>query len=104
MATDLHVFKGVLLRYATQDVLLAAFLQFSSQKQFVQDIVGLREREDDVQFADIAVILVHLLDVSVDDFESDQLVVFGRASGNEEEGGISTIYYLGVYRLRLEHV
>ena len=56
------------------------------------------EVEDDVELADVAVILVHLLDVAVDDFERDQLIVGRVAAGDEEERGISAIYDLGVWR------
>jgi hypothetical protein len=54
------------------------------------------EVEDDVELADVAVVLVHLLDVAVDDFERDQLIVGRVAAGDEEERGISAIYNLGV--------
>jgi len=83
-ATYLHVFERVLLRYAAQHVLLAAFLQLSRQQELVENVICLCKREDDVKLANVAVVLVHLLDVSVDDLEGDQLVVLGRASSNEE--------------------
>lgn len=56
------------------------------------------EVEDDVQLAHVAVVLVHLLDVSVHDFEGDQLVVIGSASGDEEQGGIATVNDFGIWR------
>ena len=69
--THLHVLEGVLLGYAAQHILLAAFLELSRQQELVEDVVGLGEGEYDVELADVAVVLVHLLDVSVDDFEAD---------------------------------
>lgn len=84
IVANLHIFERVLLRYAFQDLLLAAFLQLPCQEEFIQDVVCLCEGEDDVQLADVPVVLVHLLDVSVDDLECDELVVLGRAAGNEE--------------------
>ncbi len=45
---------------------------------------------------DVAVVLVHLLDVTVDDFECNQLVILGRAAGDEEERGVSTVHNLCV--------
>jgi hypothetical protein len=85
------------LRYTSQDILLAALLELSCQQDFIQDVVCLGEREDDVELANIAVVLVHLFDIPMDDLEGDQLVVFRGAAGDEEERGISTIYYLCVY-------
>ena len=69
--THLHVLERVLLGYASQHVLFAAFLEFSCQQEFVENVVGLGEGEDDIKLADVAVVLVHLFDVSVDDFEAD---------------------------------
>jgi hypothetical protein len=55
------------------------------------------EVEDDIQLAHVAIVLVHLLDVSVHDLEGDQLVIGGSASGDEEKRGISTVDDLGVW-------
>lgn len=57
------------------------------------------EVEDDVEFADVAVVLVHLLDVAVDDFERDQLIIGGIAAGDEEERGIAAVHNLGIWGL-----
>ena len=54
------------------------------------------EVEDDVEFADVAVVFVHLLDVAVHDFEGDEFVVGGVGGGDEEEGGVAAVYYFGV--------
>jgi hypothetical protein len=94
--THLHVLKAVLLTDAAEHVLLAALLHFACQQKLVEDEVGLLEVEDDVELAHVAVVFVHLLDVAVDDFESDQLVVRGVAAGDEEERGIAAINNLGV--------
>jgi hypothetical protein len=95
-STNLHVLERVLLRDAPQDVLFAALLQLPCQQELVQNIVGLCEGKDDVELANVAVVFVHLLDVSVDDLERDQLVVLGGATGDEEQRGISAINDLGV--------
>jgi hypothetical protein len=94
--THLHVFEAVLLANAPEHVLLAALLHLAGQQQLVEDEVGLLEVEDDVELADVAVVLVHLLDVAVDNLERDQLVVGRVAAGDEEERGIAAIYDLGV--------
>lgn len=70
-STNLHVLKRVLLRDAPQDVLFAALLELSRQQEFVQYVVCLGKGEDDVELADVAVVLVHLFDVAVDYFERD---------------------------------
>lgn len=54
------------------------------------------EVENDVELADVAVVLVHLFDVSMNGLEGDQLVVGRATSGDEEEGGITTVNNLGV--------
>lgn len=48
------------------------------------------------QFADVAVIFVHLLNVAMHDFESDEFVIGGGAPGDEEEGCIATVDNLGI--------
>ena len=97
-STDLHVLQRVLLRDAAQNILFAALLQFSCQQELVQNVIGLGEGEDDVELADVAVVLVHLFDVSVDDLERDQFVVVRGAAGDEEQRGISAVDNFGVWR------
>ena len=94
--TYLHVLQAVLCSNDSEHVLFAALLHFSGDQQLVEDEVGLLEVEDDVQLADVAVVLVHLLDIAVDDFEGDQLVVGVVGSGDEEERGIATVDDFGV--------
>ena len=94
--TYLHVLQAVLCSNDSEHVLFAALLHFSGDQQLVEDEVGLLEVEDDVQFADVAVVLVHLLDIAVDDFEGDQLVVGVVGGGDEEERGIATVDDFGV--------
>jgi hypothetical protein len=94
--THLHVLEAVLLAYTPQHVLLAALLHFAGQQELIEDEVSLLEVEDDVELAHVAVVLVHLLDVAMDDFERDQLIVGGVAAGDEEERGVSAVDNLGV--------
>jgi hypothetical protein len=82
--TNLHVLKSVLLGNASQNVLFTALLQFPCQQELVQDIVGLGEGKNDVELADVAVVLVHLFDVAMDDFERDQFVILRRAAGDKK--------------------
>lgn len=84
------------MTYTPQHVLLAAFLQLSGEQQFVEYVVGFCEREYNIELADVAIVLVHLLDVAMDDFEGNQLIVVGGAAGDEEEGGVSAVDDLGV--------
>lgn len=84
------------MSYAAQYVLLAALLHLAGQQELVEDEVGLLEVEDDVELADVAVVLVHLLDVAVDNLEGDELIVGRVAAGNEEERGVATVDNLGV--------
>jgi hypothetical protein len=39
----------------------------------------------------ISIVLIHLLDISVDDFEGNKFVIRRVASGNEEEGGVTSV-------------
>jgi len=41
--------------------------------------------------AHISVVFIHLLDISVDDLQGDELVIRRIASGDEEEGGVSSV-------------
>lgn len=89
--THLHVLQAVLCPNDPKNVLLAALLHFAGDQQLIQNKVGLLEVEDDVQLADVAVVLVHLLDIAVDDLERDQLIVGVVGSGDEEERGIAAV-------------
>lgn len=100
VVTYLHILKAVLSSYHTQHIFLAALLHLAGDEQLVEDEVGLLEVEDYVELADVAVILVHLLYVAVDDFEGDELVVRRIDGGDEEERGIAAVDDLGVWRRR----
>lgn len=81
----LHILQAILLTYAPQHILLAALLHFPGDQKLVKYEVCLLEIEDDVELADIAVVFVHLLDVPVNDFQCDQLIIGRVASGDEEK-------------------
>lgn len=94
----LHLFKAVLLIDGSQDVLLAAFLHLPSEQQLIEYEICLLKVEDDVQFADVSVVLVHLLDVAMHDLEGDELVVIRGTAGDEEERGVATVDDFLVWR------
>lgn len=98
--THLHVFQAVLLTDTPQYVLLTALLHLSRQQELIQDKVCLLEVEDDVEFTHVAVVLVHLLHVSMNDLQTDQFVVGRFAPGDEEQRGITTVDDLGIYRAK----
>lgn len=83
--TYLHIFETILLTDDTEHILLAAFLHLASQNKLIKNEVCLLEVENDIKLADVAVVLVHLLDVSMHDFKSNQLIVGRGTSGDEEE-------------------
>lgn len=85
------------MAYAPQHIFLAALLQFTSKQKLIQDKVRLLKVEDDVQFTHVAIVLVHLFNVSVDDLQSNQFVVGRGTAGNEEKGRITAIDNFGVY-------
>jgi hypothetical protein len=93
---DLHVFKGILLTDAAKNVLFARLLQLAREKDFVENVVRLCEGEDNIELAHIAVVFIHLFDISVNNFEGDQLIVVGGAAGNEEERSISAVDDLSI--------
>jgi len=72
---DLHVFKGILLSYASQNVLFAAFLELAREEQLIENIVCLGEGENYVQLANIAIVFVHLFNITVDNFEGNEFVI-----------------------------
>lgn len=87
----LHIFKTVLLTDDSKNIFLTALLHLSSKDELVKYEVCFLEIKYNVQFADIAVVFVHLLNVSVHDFEGDQFVIDRSAAGDEEEGSIASI-------------
>ena len=80
----------------TKHILLAAFLHFASQYELVEYKVCFLKVEDDIEFADIAVVFVHLFDVSMHNLEGNQLIVGGSAASDEEQRSISTVDHFGV--------
>jgi len=94
--TYLNILKTILLPNTPQHVLLAALLHLSREQQLIEYKIRLLEVEDEIQLAHVAVVLVHLLDVAVHNLQRDQLVVRAVAAGNEEEGGVAPVDYLGV--------
>jgi hypothetical protein len=96
VVTHLHIFKRILLTDAAKNILFARLLQLAREKYFVKNVVRLGEGEDDIKLAHIAVVFVHLFDVSVNNFEGNQLVVFGRAASDEEERSISAVDDLSI--------
>lgn len=95
--TYLHIFQAILLTDAPQYVFLATLLHFSGQQQLVKYEVGLLEIEYDVQLAHVAIVFVHLFYISMNDLESDELVVCRGAAGDEEERSISPIDHFGIW-------
>lgn len=94
--THLHILKTILCANHAEHILLTAFLHLAGEEQFIKDEVGLLEVEDDVQLAHVAVVLVHLFYVAVNNLERDELVIRRVGGGDEEERGISTVYDFGV--------
>lgn len=84
------------MTYAPEHILLAALLHLARKQKFIENEICLLEVEDDVELAYVAVIFVHLLNISMHDFEGNQLVIGGGATGDEEKGGITAVDDLGV--------
>ena len=55
--------------------------------------------EDDVQLANVAIVLVHLLNVAMHNFEGYELIIGVVGGCDEEEGGVAAVNYLGVYKV-----
>jgi hypothetical protein len=72
-------------------------LHLASKKQLIEDEVRLLEVEYYVKLTDVAIVFIHLFNVTVDDLEGDQLVVGGVAASDEKQGGIASIDNLAVY-------
>lgn len=92
----LHIFQTVFLTYASQYILLTALLQFSGEQQLIQDEICLLEVEDDVKFADVAIVLIHLFHITVYNLEGDELIISGCAACDEEEGCVSSVDYFAI--------
>jgi hypothetical protein len=95
-STHFNIFQTILLTYAPEHILLAALLHLARKQKFIENEICLLEVEDDVELAYVAVIFVHLLNISMHDFEGNQLVIGGGATGDEEKGGITAVDDLGV--------
>lgn len=83
--TYLHVFQTILLANTSEDVLLAAFLHLTGEEELIEDEICLLKVENDVKFAHIAIIFVHLLDEAMHNLQSDELVISGVYPGDEEK-------------------
>jgi hypothetical protein len=96
--TYLHILQAILLTDAPQNILLAAFLHLPGEQELIQNEVCFLEVENDVQFTNIAVVLVHLLNIAMYDLEGDELIICRGAAGDEEERSISPVHNLCFYR------
>jgi hypothetical protein len=67
----LHIFQGILLPYASQNILLAALLKLASEQYLVEDVIGLGKGEYYVEFAYVAIVFIHLFDISMNDLEGN---------------------------------
>lgn len=85
-----------MLANTSEDVLLAAFLHLTGKEELVEDEVCLLKVEDDIKFAHIAIIFVHLFDEAMHNLQGYEFVIGGVYSGDEEKGGITAVYNLGV--------
>jgi len=90
-----------LLAYTPKHVLFTAFLHLSCEEKLIEDKVCLLEVEDDVQFAHVAIVLVHLLDEAMDNLKGDKLVVGRVYSGDEEQRGVTAVDDFGVFEISL---
>lgn len=88
---SLDIFLRILLSNNTQDTLFTTFLQLAIHDQLVEHEIGFLEIEDEVEFTDIPKILVERLDVSMDDFERQELVVVRVDACDEEETGVAPV-------------
>lgn len=52
--------------------------------------------ENNIQLADVAIVLIHLFHEAMHDFEGDQFIVGGSATGDKEEGGVASVDDLAV--------
>ena len=93
----LHVLKTILLADNTKHIFLATLLHFTSQNQFIKNKVCFLKVEDNIQFTDISVVFVHLLNVSMHDFKADQFVVCRGTASDKKEGCVSSVNHFGIY-------
>ena len=71
-------------------------MHLSRQQEFIQYEICLLEIEDNIQLANVAVVFVHLLYVTMYDFEGDEFIVGGVGGGDEEEGGVAAVDDFGI--------
>lgn len=55
------------------------------------------EIEDYVELAHVAVVFIHLFHVAMHDLEGDEFIVGRSTAGDEEERGVTSVDYLGIY-------
>lgn len=67
--------------------------------QYLSGTIGFRGigNRRQTYLAHVSIVLVHLLDISVDDFEGNEFVIRRVGSSNEEEGGVASIDNLRVW-------
>ena len=58
------------------------------------------EVEYDIKFAHIAIVFIHLFNVTMDNLKSDQFIVGGSAACDEEKGGITAIDHFAIWENR----
>ena len=95
-ATYLHILQTVLLADAPEHVLFATFLHLARQQKFIKDEVCFLKVENDVQLADVSVVLIHLFYITMYYLEGSEFVIGRRTASDEKEGGIASINNLSI--------
>jgi len=80
-----------------KDVLFASLLDVAAQKKLVQHEIRLFEIENDVELADGAKVFVKQLDVSVDYFQRQKLIVRVLDGAAEVERGVPLVHDLQIF-------
>lgn len=92
----LHILKAILLTDATKHILLTALLHLASEQKLIQYEICLLKVEYYVQLANIAIVFVHLFNITMNNLQCDQLVIGRVAPGDEEERSVATIDDFGI--------
>ncbi len=95
----LFLLEKVLSGYRLEHVLLGSLLNLTADQELVQHEVGLLKVEDDIKLAHTAEILVQKLDVSVDDFQRQELVVATFDCATKVETSVSFVHDLEILPL-----
>ena len=88
---------GGITHNTLQHILLTTLLQLARKQQLIENKVRLLKIKDDIQLTHIPIILIHLLYISMNRLQCNQLIIIGIYSRDKEQTRVPPIDHFRVF-------